>query len=350
MEFVGGKVNKNRNRNVSEKENTNNKQKILIKCFIILIPLIFIVLIAFHFENTTSVKEGTFYYCTNGSAYTYNVKTKIKKEVKIKGYDKVSWYYPEKDGYIAYVCNDEDNAAIIRNGEVIIKVDSYLTHLTKNGDYVFYIKNDYHLNAVNIKTRKNFTVSKSVYYGYSFVGNYLYFSEQNPNKTNSNAAIKTANCSNNELNVVTIDNGILYNNSENKLIYSKGKQFYLYDFDLNKSVVIKDAPKVDDNYNCRFIGSMNIGLDSYTIYLKQKILFSKNVDYYNYENDLMKGVFLPTKEHLQIFPRLEIKGENGRLIIPVKRLDSSAERYSVTAYENNGELYYVNQTRLKWIY
>lgn len=326
------------------------RKKVLFAC--LLIAFISFVIALYFYFNSTALQSGILYYCSDGTAYSYNVKTRMSKRVSVNGYDNVEWYYPEEKGYIACVNNDEEgsNTAIIKDGDVIYNTDSPLSHFAKKGDFVFFTADDYYLNAVNIKTKKSYSVSGSVYYGYSFAGNYLYFSERNPESPDTPAEIKVVDCSDISLNSKVIDKGFIIKTAEDRLYYKKESSVYSYDFISGKSALSKSVDEAEDSYEYRYLGALNTDKSDFTIHLKQKVIFDKNANYYDYETGLMRGVYLPTKEHLQVLPKLEIKDNKGRLYIFVKRLDYSVERYSVTAYVNNGKIYYVNPTCLNWIY
>lgn len=328
------------------------------KTIIFLVPLCIVLLtVAMYFiTNTSSLKEGIIYYScsdnTFSNVYEYNIKTRTSKKVKVDGYDSIIAYYPLKGGYIAAVRNSEDDSktpeAIIYNGEVL-KKEYGIENMTVYGDYIFYIRTyDGFLVAINKETKEYTEISDKVKYGYAFQDNYLYYNERIAENPNQETAIIYVDCNSKILTKKTADSGIVCRNTDNQLIYLKGGKYFSYDFEAERPYQLESPELISDNYQKRYLGKLNVDEKSYTLYCNQKVIYSSDTykDYYEYENELMRGVFLPTKQHYRIFSRLNIADDNGTLIIPVK----NADRVHILAYENGGNVFYAEQPCTYCIY
>ena len=321
---------------------------------IILIIVSFLALL-FIIPNNTNINSGKLYYCCSeytSTAYEYNIKTRLSKKVRVKGYDSVLFYTPVDCGYVAivYKNNSQDDRKydIICNENVLVK-ENYVKNATYNNGYLFYIReDDNYLIRLNIKTKKCVEITDKIKYGYFFIGDFLLYSERDPKKHDIEADIVCIDYTKDEIDKQIIDQGIVFRNTNNALVYLKNGRTYLYDFDNNIPMVIEEYQFEEDSFQRRYLGKIGLNNSSYTINLKQLVLYDNKVydDYYEYESWLMKGTIMPSREHLRLFSRIEIRQGEKRLIIPVK----NCEGVNVISLKNEDKIVYNNQPCTYWIY
>ncbi len=329
------------------------KKKLAIFFLIILVILVPFITISLLLNNT-SINCGKIYYTCADLSYTnvyeYNVKTKVSRKITIDGYTNVISYIPINNGYIAIGLSENRELKpydIIVNGEILINED-YVRNVTYKNGCLFYIRDDGYLVCINIKTRQYSEITDKIKYGYSFVDDFLYYCERDPDCPNNETNIFYIDTSRENVEKVFIDKGVINKNTDNELVYLKKGAIYVYDFAKQKPVKHENYEFEYDDYKCRYLGHLKCDSSNFIIHLKQFVIYNSVIydDYYEYESELMRGIFLPSKQHIRLFSRIEIRDSKHRLLIPIK----NADRVNIIAYKNSDEIIYVEQPCIYWIY
>ena len=326
-----------------------NKKKTLIIAVII---LFFSAVVVLSFFNTTKVQKGYVYYSVAGNYYKYNLLTKCKQEITIDGYDSVNELYPTDDGYYAQVSKYKPTGVeeypdyyFLHNGEVLftsaeLKSNRFHKFYLHGDTFFFLVSEDNEpgetLAAYNLTTKQYIKISDNVNYGYSVVGDYIYYSDENFETPEVEKSIYIVNINSQPYKPTLVDKGLICKNTRQELIYTKSGEYYKYDFDAKKTIkVTTDSLKQDELKN-QYLCSVKVENYDFDIHLKTQILYDKDryktdEEYYKFLKNGGVGIDFVFLRHFSI------DSVDGRIIIPILKRNCEAE---FIAFEHNGIIYY----------
>ncbi len=315
------------------------KNKNLIVFFCIIFVVLFLCILIFFMSNTTSLKKGKIYYTDKYTAYCYDIHNKTKDKIAIDGYRNVSFYLPVDDGYVAVVDNKKDDTddspyILLHNDKELISKD-FIYDVSLVGNYVFYCSANDDLYVLDYKTKEEYKLVEYADLGYSHADNYVYYSKRNGDSFYEEKEIFVIDCTAEEIKPIVVDTGIICRNTDNALIYTKGNQYYRYNFQKMKPEEINSDILKKDKYRKKYLGSISIDKSKFDIHLCKLKMYDPV-----YENDNEYIYKTLNYEYYGVIDDfrgcIKISGSDGSLYIPT----SKSNAVTVEAIEYNSKIYY----------
>ena len=255
--------------------------------------------------NNDVVSQGKLFFDLDDQSYSYDFETDEKRAIQVEGYKEISNYTPFENGFCAVGYKNIEPGGELLKGDIICKKDGVVTvfdnefkssNLNLINDNIVFTTGDENLIAINVFTRKRFTVDEGVYNYLVFGSDVCYFVADYEHDDTSVIFIT------NDLKSKTkIGNGNLKCFSENSFIYENDKGTYEYSLKTKKSVPVNSYKK---NKYKEYVGEFektDISVYSYTYYFGDEN--SYELDYYPegpYRYVFFRGIVLKKNNKNQL--------------------------------------------------